>query len=197
MDILEQKAVGSMVWGRISRGWISMAYVTTNAPADDNIIETEPEQTPETQPETIPEAPADKPEFTQVTGKIIADALRIRSGPGTQNPIVGFYYQKNTVTVLETALLDGVSWGKTDKGWINMDYVATVPQTDQAPSSADVGMKTVIADCLRVRRETSTDSRIAALLYYGDTVTVLETKSVDGVLWGRVDKGWICMEYVN
>ena len=33
--------------------------------------------------------------------------------------------------------------------------------------------------------------------HYGDTVTVLETVSVDGTLWGRVDKGWICMEYVK
>ena len=201
VDILEQKTVGSMVWGRISRGWISMAYITTNAPADENITETEPTPTPETQPETqpetVPEESVNRPESTQITGKIVADALRIRSGPGTQNPIVGFYRQKDAVTVLETVQLDGVFWGKTDKGWINMDYVATVPQTDQTPTFSDVGMKTVIADCLRVRRETGTDSRIAALLYYGDTVMVQETKSVDGVLWGRVDKGWICMEYVN
>jgi len=58
-------------------------------------------------------------------------------------------------------------------------------------------VKTVIADCLRVRKDTSTDSRISALLYYGDQVTVLETKTVDGTVWGRVSNGWICMDYVN
>ena len=31
----------------------------------------------------------------------------------------------------------------------------------------------------------------------GDKVTVLETKDVNGVLWGRVHNGWICMEYVD
>ena len=35
------------------------------------------------------------------------------------------------------------------------------------------------------------------LLYYGDKVTVLETVTVDGVDWGRIEQGWICMDYVS
>jgi uncharacterized protein YgiM (DUF1202 family) len=55
---------------------------------------------------------------------------------------------------------------------------------------------TVIGDCLRVRKGTGTDYKIAALLYYGDKITVFETVDVNGVLWGRVKNGWICMDYV-
>ena len=74
--------------------------------------------------------------------------------------------------------------------------MTTEPAREESSQPTDIGKKTVIADCLRVRKEIGTDSRIAALLYYGDTVTVSETVTVDGVLWGKVENGWISMEYV-
>ena len=190
VEILEQTAVGSTRWGRIVRGWVCMDYIITEDSSQDLPPESDKEQDPqpdreETESDEIKEAAA-------IKGIIIADALRIRSGPGTEYPITGFYYQNEPVAVSEKVLVDSVYWGKTTTGWINMDYV----QTENAPPSAANNVKTVIADCLRVRKETRTDSRIAALLYYGDKVTVLETVTVDGTVWGRLDKGWICMDYV-
>ena len=170
-----------MVWGRISRGWISMNYIVTDTPENNEVPPTEP----------------DRIEASSVEGKVIADALRIRSGPGTTNPIVGFYYENDRILVFEIQQTDSAQWGKTEKGWVNMEYVLTDSQNREPPAGSDLGEKTVIADCLRVRKQIGTASKIAALLYYGDSVTVLETKTVDGVLWGRVDKGWICMDYVE
>ena len=78
-----------------------------------------------------------------------------------------------------------------------MDYVQ-ITASEEAPSqNPGLGVKTVIADCLRVRKEIGINQRIAALLYYGDTVVVSETRTVDGTTWGKVDKGWICMDYVR
>ena len=136
-------------------------------------------------------------ESESVEGKVIADALRIRTGPATTNPIAGFYYQNDRIVISEILQSDSGRWGKTDKGWVNMDYVLTDSENREPSAGSDLGKKTVIADCLRVRKQIGTDSRIAALLYYGDPVTVLETRTVDDVLWGRVDKGWICMDYVE
>ena len=181
VEILEQKTVDSMVWGRISRGWISMNYIVTDAPENDGESPTEP----------------DPNESESVEGKVIADALRIRTGPATTNPIAGFYYQNDRIVISEVLQSDSGRWGKTDKGWVNMDYVLTDSENREPSAGSDLGKKTVIADCLRVRKQIGTDSRIAALLYYGDPVTVLETRTVDDVLWGRVDKGWICMDYVE
>ena len=181
VEIMEQKTVDSMVWGRISRGWISMNYIVTDTPENNEVPPTEP----------------DRIEAASVEGKVIADALRIRSGPGTSNPIVGFYYENDRILVFEIQQTDSARWGKTEKGWVNMDYVLTDSLNREPPAGLDLGEKTVIADCLRVRKQIGTASKIAALLYYGDSVTVLETKTVDGVLWGRVDKGWICMDYVE
>ena len=223
VEILEQKTVGSMPWGRISRGWVCMNYIVTEEssveetpkPEPEPTEETTPEQTPETEPvqtpdpepetqpeqesepEQIPVDPVDKAESTSIKGKITADALRIRSGPDTANSIVGHYYQNNTVVITEKVLVGSVYWGKTNKGWINMDYVSTETSNKDSVQSSEYGMMTVIADCLRIRVDTGTDKRIAGFLYYGDTVDVFGTKTVDGTVWGRVEDGWICMDYVK
>lgn len=202
--IQEQVTVGHMIWGKITRGWVSMDYVKAENIYTDSTVETAPESSASTETEfnntESEQNSTQMPDNIQVNGfngKIIADALRIRSGPGTENSILGFYYQNNAVVVLEKVLVDSVYWGRTDKGWINMDYVFIESSDADRIPSQQAEEKTVIADCLRVRKETTTNSRIAALLYYGDKVTVLETKTVDGTVWGRVQNGWIHMDYVQ
>ena len=206
VEILEQKTNGTMTWGRISRGWVSMDYIRQEAPSTPPETEAVPETTPVTEPEQEasdapskdkePEEPAPRPEPDLGKGKVTADALRIRSGPGADNRILGFYYQNDTVVILEKILVNSVYWGKTDQGWIHMDYVQSA-SSPEGSTPVEGREMTVIADCLRVRRQTSTDSRIAQLLYYGDTVTVFETTTVEDVVWGKVSNGWICMDYVK
>ena len=59
---------------------------------------------------------------TKFFGEITADpALNIREKPKASSAVVGNYPSGETVTILETK--DG--WGRTDKGWIHMDYVTT------------------------------------------------------------------------
>ena len=198
VEIYEIKTVGSMDWGRISRGWVSMDYIQTVDNTTDAVPEPSPEQAPEQEisPEIKPENSESQTEFTEITGKIKADALRIRSGAGTENPIVGFYYENDMVTIVEKKSIGSVYWGKTNKGWINMDYVVIDSHREETPQSENGQIMTVIGDCLRVRKGTGTDYKISALLYYGDKITVFETLDVNGVLWGRVQNGWICMDYV-
>ena len=52
-----------------------------------------------------------------------ADVLCIRKGPGTGNVVVGSYKRGQTVTILEQTRVGVTLWGRTDKGWICMDYV--------------------------------------------------------------------------
>jgi uncharacterized protein YgiM (DUF1202 family) len=58
-----------------------------------------------------------------VNGTITADCLRIRHGAGTHNMIVGFLYENAKVRITEMKLVNGTPWGKTENGWISMDYV--------------------------------------------------------------------------
>lgn len=71
------------------------------------------------------EAPEPAQEFepVQFLVKIVDDDLNIRSGAGTEFPIVGKVYKGYVFTILETARAkDGGTWGrlKSGAGWINI-----------------------------------------------------------------------------
>ena len=62
-------------------------------------------------------------------GKVTADALHIRSGPGTGTSIVGTIRDHGVYTIVETASGPGASmWGKlkSGAGWVSLDYVTPV-----------------------------------------------------------------------
>lgn len=201
VTITEQKNVGSMVWGKISNGWISMSYV--------RILE-EPE------PEKPAERPATKPEEgTSKVGTVTCSELRIRSGAGINYGVAGWYYKGDKVTILEEKKVDTTVWGKTSKGWISMDYVAfekveeapsvpndpvTPPENDTPPVSPapDEITGTVISnDDLRIRSGAGTSYSIVGFLSNGDKVTILEEKVIGGTTWGKIAQGWISLDYVK
>lgn len=122
---------------------------------------------------------------TEVTGEITcADRLNIREKPDLLSAVVGNYYNGAIVTILETK--DG--WGRTDMGWISMDYVTTIDDTtlDDPAESAPVPNK------LNIRKEPDASSAVVGQYSNGTTITILETKD----RWGRTDQGWIHMDYV-
>ena len=114
-------------WGRTSKGWIQMEHVnvgemyssqggSVNNEADLNA----------SQPTTS--TPSGNSNTTnnstqRIEGVIIADGLRIRSGPGTTYESVGSYNSGDRVKVLEQFTYGDTTWGYTDKGWIQMKYV--------------------------------------------------------------------------
>lgn len=93
VTILEKKTIGSAVWGRIDKGWISLYYVVLDIQSQ--------------QPETK---------------TVTTDGLRIRSGPGTGNKVVGYLNKGDKVKILETKKVGSTLWGETDKGWISLAY---------------------------------------------------------------------------
>lgn len=48
---------------------------------------------------------------------------------------------------------------------------------------------------LNVRETPSTSANIVKRLYNGDPVTVYEQVNQNGVYWGHIEDGWICMDY--
>jgi len=188
VTITERKTNGSLEWGKIPNGWICINYVKFD--------QTDAPSTPSTGT-TPPESSANA-----VTGTVnVQEWLRIRSGPGTSYAVAGYLSPKQKVTITEQKTVGGMKWGRIAEGWISMDYVildktpnATTPST---PSTQKV-TKTIIADCLRVRRDAGTENTIVGYLYYGSKVEVLETKTgSDGDTWGRIATGWIHMSYTK
>lgn len=189
VEILEQKTVGSMVWGKTNKGWISLKYVVLDSAAQAP-DQSKPEAT--TKPENSGSA------ATAVTGTVdVDDYLRIRSGPGTSYAQSGYLHKGDKVTITEQKKVGNTTWGKIDKGWISLDYVNLDSQESGNTNAPAGDVKTVTASCLRVRKSADLSSTVVGYLYYGAKVTILETKTVNGTAWGRIANGWISMEYVK
>ena len=230
VQILEQKAVGGVIWGRIDKGWISLSYVKL----DDESEQKPEDNKPETQPDDT--STEDKP----VTGKVklTSGSLNIRSGPSTGYSKVGSYANGTSVTILEQKTVGTVNWGRTDKGWISMTYVKldepaeetkpeetkpeetkpeetkpeetkpdetkpedTTPQQkpEQTPgqTEGEVGTVSITSGTLRIRSGAGTNNAIVGNLRNGDKVTITERTTVAGVVWGKMEKGWISLDYVK
>ena len=179
--IYEKKTVGSMVWGRISTGWISMDYVT---------VTSETTTTP------------------KYTGTITTEKIRVRSGAGSIYTIVGYLYEGDRVEILERKTVNGVEWGRISKGWIMMEFVK-LDTTDNSGSGNNSGSNSdnttttktgtvkLTAGTLNVRAGAGLNYKVVSYLVNGAKVTILETKVVDGRTWGRTSKGWVCMDYIK
>lgn len=193
VTVTEEKTVGSTVWGKTSRGWVSMDYVTVKTQS----VTPAPEQGGTTT--TTPPATT-----TGKTGKVTSsDVLRIRSGAGTSYTIVGFLNPGSSVTITEEKTVGATVWGKTSKGWISLDYVKldstgssdNNTQNTQKPTTAQT--KTVTASCLLIRSGAGTNYSIVGYLYKGARVTVTETTTVGSMTWGKTSQGWICLDYTK
>ena len=194
--ILEQTVVGGQKWGRTDLGWVSMAYVRL-----EQAVGTPGNQQPA--PETtVPETTkpgTTKPEKPTgaMTGVVTAGGLNVRATPGTNGAIVGGYRAGDKVTILEKTTVNGASWGRTDKGWICLAYVkmdTTVVPEDEI-EAGDTGVITASELC--IRKGPGTGNAIVGVYKRGQTVTILEIAKVGATPWGRTDKGWICMDYVQ
>jgi uncharacterized protein YgiM (DUF1202 family) len=110
--------------------------------------------------------------------------------------VVGYYGPQTAVTILETKTVSGSTWGRTDKGWISMDYVI-LDVAESVPEEPDVITGTVnVSDFLRVRSGPGTNYEIVGYLNPNERVTITETTVVDGMTWGKISSGWISMDYV-
>lgn len=174
VTITEQTTSGSMTWGKTAHGWISMDYI---------VLDQQKTETPEPKP---------------VTGTVkVRDFLRIRTGPGTSYAIAGYLATNTKVTITEQKTVGTTLWGKTEKGWISLDYVVLDKQDSVTQPAPQPIKKTVTADCLRVRSAAGTNNKIVGFLYAGAKVEILETKKVGNTTWGKIAKGWISLDYVK
>ena len=192
VEILEEKIVGAMVWGKIKSGWISMSYVELDKQEETTPPPTEPAPTEPKPTEPIPSEPAN-PQQTWTGTVNVKDFLRVRSGPSTSTEVVGYLYPNEKVTITEKKTTDTMTWGKISKGWISLDYI-TLDKTEVAPEKVSGTVK--VDDFLRVRSGPGTSYAIAGYLSPNAKVEILEQKTVGSILWGRVEKGWISMDYV-
>ena len=191
--IFEQKSVSGQIWGRTDKGWISMAYVRLESAAEQQPEQTEPETTEPTVPETtVPDVTEPEDVVTGTAGTVVT-GLNIRQTPG-DGAIVGTYRRGDRIIILEKKLIHSTYWGRTDKGWVSLSYV-DMDEGDDDSLSGRSGM--ITASVLCIRSGPGTGNGVVGTYTEGQTVIILETTRVGVTLWGRTDKGWICMDYVK
>ena len=173
VSIYETKKVDSLTWGRTDKGWCNLAYVKLDS----------------AQAESMPT------ETVIATGKVTADALRIRKGAGNEYDEVGTYLKGETVKIYETAKTGSVTWGRTNKGWISMTYV----QIDEDTSAAAVTRTgTVTASgTLTVRKGAGTSYDKVGTVKSGEKLTITKLKMVKDSAWGKISNGWVCLDHVK
>lgn len=208
VEISRRETVGGVEWAYIkypSSGWIMMEYVKMDyvpeeSTGSDNTAGSENPPEESTPPASTPQS---------IKG-VVTTGLNIRndaSKDGTR--IVGNYNKGDVVTILETKN----GWGRTDKGWVLMEYVntsSTSTNTSNSTSNTDkdkdkdtstitgngsttVQFKGIVtASQLNVRVSPSTDAERVGSLNFGARVAILE-KSGN---WGRTKDGWIHLDHV-
>lgn len=131
---------------------------------------------------------------TEITGKVTTfNDLNIREEPSAASATVGNYSGGTIITILE--IKDG--WGRTDLGWVPLNYITTMdgtPMVDigQIEPSTPTDMEDKVKDLI-IREKPDKSSAIVGVYPNGMIITILETR--DG--WGRTDQGWIYMDYVT
>ena len=196
VEILEQRTSDGVNWGRIEKGWISLAYVTLDGQISDNAdSETKVEEptTPnKSETTTTPSGTA-----TNQSGTITASQLNIRKGPGTSYDTVGKYSKGDKVTITETK--DG--WGKTDKGWVSMKYVSGTTSSSSTATTTDSKYTTLVTNgsttslgtvkitigALNVRYGPGSSYEVVTKVTSGTSHTYFQ-KNGD---WVRIKDGWI------
>lgn len=204
VEVERRETLLGVEWAYISEpedGWITMEYVTmdyvSNEPAGNDTSTPAGNGTPaETKPAE------DSANAQSVKGVITASELNIRSEASTDSDVQGSYKKGDVITILEAKN----GWGRTNKGWIKMDYVntsgaannntannTTNNNDNDDTATADGTTYFVTASQLNIRDEASTEgSTVVGKYAAGDEITILETKNG----WGRTNKGWVSMNYI-
>jgi len=71
---------------------------------------------------------------------------------------------------------------------------------DGGGSNAGNGVSGTVTTGINIRANAGTDNKTCPVvggLLQGDRVVILEQKTVDGMVWGKISQGWIAMQYVN
>lgn len=163
-------------WGRTDKGWISLNYVYMDGDVGANAA----------------------------YGTVTATQLRVRSGPGTNYEPVKTLNQNDRVQVMQQIKVGNTSWGYVNGGWASMDYIS-LDGGNNAGNMGNPGNTGTVAGGAGVVTGNGVNVRAGAGQSYasvgtrnmGDVVTILETTTAEGRTWGRMDIGWICMDYVR
>ncbi len=131
------------------------------------------------------------------TGQVTADALRVRTRPGTSYQVAGSLKKGDTIKIIQ----EDNNWYEVStafgKGWVSKDYVQTGSPSGKAPASSEGKSGQITADSLNVRQEPSLQSDVIGKLEKGSKVIILAEQNG----WTKISfsnkTAWISSDYVK
>ena len=160
-------------WGRIQEGWICLDYVKRTGSADSSSAV----------------SPSAGPIRENSNVIVTADRLNIRANAGTGYQVVGQLTNGQGATILE--IRNG--WGRIREGWISLNYVRAVTPSGTRGYFVNGDTVQVKADSLRMRMGPGSQYAVCGSLMKGCKEVL---QDIDGQ-WGKIDGGWICLDYVS
>lgn len=187
--IVQTEKVGDALWGRFSGGWVALQYTDFSSVAGDNAV-------------------LGQEESSIGTGIVKCDTyVNVRSGAGTHNPVTGSIPKGTKVTVYEVSTVNGQKWGRIGSGWMSLAYVemdnssdslwSNTQSSNTTQATTDPVPGTVTGNGVNVRNAAGVGNTIVTVLNKGASVKVFEQVTKDNAPWGRIEQGWICMNYVS
>lgn len=182
VKIYSQTTQNNMLWGMTDKGWVSMNYISlisggnnggNNGNGNSTVI---------------------------ATGVVKANTnLNVRNGAGTGYTKVGSLSGGSVVNIYERVTVGGMEWGRIGTNqWVCMTYIR-MNSSNGGTTIPSTGYTGRVVNCtqLNVRAAAGTNNAIVGRLTPGTTVTVYELTYVNGVAWGRISTGWVCMQYIQ
>ena len=202
VEILEQTTVDGKIWGRYSDGWFRITgYATLETEGEGGATEpSEPNEggtTPSEPGETTPSLPEEEVELPQAPMKATilgTDPVTIRNGPHKTYPSRGEYAVGTRVEFVEFMYFMGEIWGRTDKGWININSYVML---DEGNALVNTFFVTVQTSSLYVRTGPGASYDYVRTVKYGTELEIYALEEVYGNTWGRIYCGWISLKYTN
>ncbi len=196
VKITELKIVDDQIWGMFenddlggdNEGWICLNYCTKGAVSvGGNESSSEGgnsgSSTPSTTPTTMSTGNTGKGDYT---GKIIGSAqvqeVNVRKEPSSNSEKITDLKKGTSITITETKLVDGRSWGYCGSGWINLLYVDLTPVGGSA-----IDAKVIAVDNTMVYESSETGAKVVGS--YANRAVVNIYEEMNGMY--RTDMGWI------
>ena len=223
IDIYEITTVNGRKWGRFSKGWVCLDYVTvTEATQGGTENGTAGENNNNNNNNSSSENGNTITAGTLYIGIVSNDYVNIRQGAGAANKYLGKLTRGDRIEILEIQTVYGHKWGRFSEGWVCLDYVTlsdavvndtpgtTTPEsgtnskpegdtgvTEPLPEGAMTGTVSG-TDALNIRKAPGTKNAKVGKLTRGTKVTVYEQTNVDNAAWGRIGENqWVAMKYIT
>ncbi len=191
VKITNLQIVDNQIWGMFEHddlgndgvGWICLSYCTKGAIASSDQESGDPAIPAPSTPVTMSSGNIGKNTYS---GKIIGSAqvqeVNVRKEPSSNSEKVTDLKKGTAITITETRLVDGRSWGYCGSGWINLLYVDLTPVGTNA-----IDAKVIAVDNTLVYESSETGAKVVGS--YANRAVVHIYSEMNGMY--ETDMGWI------